>query len=80
MFCNGRNISKVFSSQIKTTYSPMLVYKNLPKQVNHFVELDIFENNSINMIVKENNIGLFGGISFSNFENCFKYFNILRKN
>ena len=48
----------------------MLVYKNLPKQVNHFVELDIFENNSINMIVKENNIGLFGGISFSNFENC----------
>ena len=43
MFCNGRNISKVFSSQIKTTYSPMLVYKNLPKQVNHFVELDIFE-------------------------------------
>lgn len=79
MFCNGRNISKVFSSQIKTTYSPMLVYKNLPKQVNHFVELDIFENNSINMIVKENNIGLFGGISFSNFENCFKYFNILRK-
>ncbi len=77
VFCNGKNISKVFSSKIKTSYAPMLVTKNVPSQQKPYVELDKFEMNCINYLGKNDGIGLMGGISFQDKKQCDSYFNKL---
>tara|TARA_B110000444_G_scaffold90697_1_gene85689 strand:- start:29393 stop:30640 length:1248 start_codon:yes stop_codon:yes gene_type:complete len=77
VLCNGKEIANFFTSNIKTSYAPMLVTKNVPESQKPYVELDIKENNCINYIGKENNVGLMGGISFDSKKNCDSYFNYL---
>lgn len=60
---------------IKTSYAPMFVVENLPEDSNSFVELDYNPKNCINMIKKENGIGLSGGISVQNESEIEPYLN-----
>ena len=71
IFCNGRNISDVFKSQINTYYAPMLVYKNYKKK-NSYFEIADNEKKANNCIVKENNFSVVGGASFNNLEEANK--------
>ena len=74
VLCNGKDISKFFSSRIKTSYAPMLVTHKVPSSQKPYVELDKYEVNCINYLGKDNGVGLMGGISFSNKANCEAYF------
>lgn len=67
IFCNGRSISEVFSSQIKTYYAPMIVYKNYNKN-NSYFEISNDESKANNCIVKENDTAVVGGASYSDLE------------
>jgi hypothetical protein len=60
---------------IKTSYAPMFVVENLPEDCNSFVELDYNPKNCINMLKKENRIGLCGGISVQNESEIESYLN-----
>ena len=70
IFCNGRNISDVFKSQINTYYAPMLVYKITKKKF--IFEIADNEKKANNCIVKENNFSVVGGASFNNLEEANK--------
>ena len=75
VLCLGDNISNFIDSKVKTSYAPLAVVKNVNKDINSFVELDYYPKNCINIIKKDNGIGLIGGISFSNIEVCETYIN-----
>lgn len=60
---------------IKTSYAPMFVVENLPDSCNSFVELDYNPKNCINMIKKDNGIGLCGGVSVQNESEIEPYLN-----
>jgi len=63
-FCNGSGIKDFADVNLKTSYAPIAVVSGLRSNYNSFVELDYFPNNCINLLTKENGIGLAGGISF----------------
>lgn len=65
--------------EIKTSYAPMFVVENLPKDSNSFVELDYNPKNCINMIKKDNGIGLSGGISVQNESEIEPYLNLCKE-
>mgnify|MGYP001264300151 CR=1 FL=1 len=65
--------------QIKTSYAPMFVVENLPQGCNSFVELDYNPKNCINMIKKDNGIGLCGGVSVQNESEIEAYLNSCKK-
>ena len=67
VFCNGKNISDVFKSQINTYYAPMLVYKNYKKKSSYF-EISNDETKANNCIVKDDGIAVVGGASYPNLE------------
>ena len=71
--CNGENISKFVDSKVKKSYAPMAVIKNIDPNFYSFVELDYYPKNCINIIIKNKGVGLIGGISFSNKNECEKY-------
>ena len=71
--CIGENISKFVESKVKKSYAPMAVVKDIDPNFYSFVELDYFPQNCINIIKKNNGVGLIGGISFSNKSECEKY-------
>jgi hypothetical protein len=73
VLCLGANISNFVNSEVKTSYAPMAVIDNVNEESTSFVELDYYPKNCINMITKENKVGLIGGISFSNKEKCDVY-------
>lgn len=73
VFSNGANVSKFVDSTVKTSYAPMAVIKNIKMNSPSFVELDYYPKNCINQLYKGNGIGLIGGISFNNIDECEKY-------
>jgi hypothetical protein len=75
--CAGSGIQKFSDVKIKTTYAPIAVVNNISKETNSFVELDYFQKNCINILTKGNGIGLIGGITLKNREDCDKYINFV---
>jgi hypothetical protein len=75
VFTNGENISKQINSRVKTSYAPMAVIKNISSNTNSFTELDYYPKNCINILTKDDDIALIGGISFSDINKCEKYIN-----
>ena len=73
VICNGKNISQFVESTVHTSYAPMAVINNIKPDAYSFVELDYFPKNCINLITKEKGVGLIGGISFSNRNECDRY-------
>ena len=57
----------------------MFVVENLPEDCNSFVELDYYPKNCINMLKKENGIGLCGGISVQNESEIESYLNTCKQ-
>lgn len=73
VLCGGEGIKAFSDVSIKTSYAPIAVVSNVPKQTKSFVELDYFPKNCINLLTKENGFGLAGGISLSDKEKCDSY-------
>ena len=71
--CSGAGIRDFSNVKTKTSYAPIAVVSGVPKQANSFVELDYFPKNCINLLTKDNNYGLAGGISLPNKEKCNDY-------
>jgi len=71
--CAGDNINNFSDVKTKVSYAPIAVVSGLSKESKSFVELDYFTKNCINLLTKENNIGLVGGISLSELKKCDKY-------
>ncbi|TAL72236.1 MAG: FAD-dependent oxidoreductase [Bacteroidetes bacterium] len=69
----GANISGFIEADVKTSFAPLAVVSNISKETNSFTELDYYPKNCINIITKGNNIGLIGGISFSDKNKCDSY-------
>ena len=69
----AENIKDFLDVNIKTSYAPMAVVNNLPKDAKSFVELDYFPKNCINMLTKDGNIGLIGGITVNKMEDTKAY-------
>jgi hypothetical protein len=73
VLCNGQNISNFVDSTVKKSYAPIAVINNINPDSNSFVELDYFPKNCINIITKDKGVGLIGGISFSDKNDCDDY-------
>lgn len=71
--CNGAGIQKFSNVKTKISYAPIAVISGLPENAKSFVELDYFTKNCINLLTKENNLGLAGGISLANKSKCNSY-------
>ena len=71
--CNGANIANFTEAKVKKSYAPMAIINNVAKNTKSFVELDYYPKNCINIIVKEDGIGLVGGISFNDERKCKDY-------
>lgn len=71
--CNGENIKEYVDSRVKKSYAPMAVVNNVSEETKSFVELDYYPKNCINIITKEDRIGLIGGISFNDESKCKAY-------
>lgn len=71
--CNGANIANFTEAKVKKSYAPMAVINNVAKNTKSFVELDYYPKNCINIIVKDDGIGLIGGISFKDESKCKDY-------
>ena len=75
LLCNAKNISKFIKADVKLSYAPMAVINNVNEKTESFVELDYFPKNCINILTKENGVGLIGGISFNDKSKCKAYIN-----
>lgn len=73
VLCNGENSAEFVDAKVKKSYAPMAVVNNVSKNSKSFVELDYYPKNCINLITKEQGIGLVGGISFSDENKCDDY-------
>ncbi|MCX6250393.1 MAG: FAD-dependent oxidoreductase [Bacteroidetes bacterium] len=73
VLCTGANVSEVLTARVKNSYAPMAVVDHISDQINSFVELDYYPKNCINIIKKDNGIGLVGGISFNDINKCEPY-------
>ena len=73
--CAGSNTTKFIDSKIKTSYAPIAIIGGVRPENNSFVELDYFPKNCINILTKENGLGLIGGITLKNIEKCDEYLN-----
>ena len=71
--CNGANVADFVKAKVKKSYAPMAIIGDLTNDTKSFVELDYYPKNCINIIVKENEIGLIGGISFNDESKCADY-------
>ncbi len=75
--CAGAGIARFSKVKIKTTYAPIAVVNNISEDTNSFVQLDYFQKNCINILTKGNGIGLIGGITLNNKQDCDKYINFV---
>ncbi len=76
VLASGHDIKRFFNDvNVKTSYAPICVAKNIRNTDQSFVELDFYPRNCINLLVKEDNYGLIGGISFNNKDKCDDYIN-----
>lgn len=71
--CAGKGVEEFSDTKIKTSYAPIAVVDGLKDDAISFVELDYFPKKCINMLTKEDGIGLVGGISLNKIEDCEKY-------
>jgi len=71
--CSGEGIKYFSEVKTKTSYAPISVVSDLPIEAKSFVELDYYPKNCINLLTKENGIGLVGGISLSDKSKCNEY-------
>lgn len=66
VICSPDVISKQYDIPISTGYAPMAVVENVPEHESSFVELDYYTKRCINLLKKDNGIGLAGGITLNN--------------
>ena len=71
--CAGAGTSDFTDSTVKTSYAPIAVVRGVGPERNSFVELDYFRKNCINILTKQNGIGLVGGITVNKREECDPY-------
>ena len=80
VLCSGSGIIDFSDVKTKTSYAPIAVVSGVPTKYKSFVELDYFQKNCINLLIKENGFGLAGGISLSDKSKCDEYLDfVLRK-
>ncbi len=72
--CAGAEVKNYFDVSIKTSYAPIAIAEGFDRGTNSFVELDYLQKKCINLITKKNGIGMIGGISFNNLNDCEPYF------
>lgn len=77
--CAGADTTSFSDARIKTSYAPIAIVDGLSKNTNSFVELDYFPKNCINILTKENGVGLIGGITLKDIEKCDEYLNFVIK-
>ena len=77
--CAGYNLDKFNDVKTQTTYAPMSVVKGINNNSYSFVELDYFPKNCINLLTKGDGIGLVGGISLKNINDCNSYLDYVIK-
>ena len=63
VICSPDAISRLIQLPVKTSYAPMAVVENVPKDEKNFVELYFNKQKCINLLKKENGIGQAGGIT-----------------
>jgi len=73
--CAGASTTKFTDSKVKTSYAPIAIVDGVRPENNSFVELDYFPKNCINILTKDNGLGLIGGITLKNKEKCDEYIN-----
>jgi hypothetical protein len=73
VLCNGKNVAEFVKASVKQSYAPMAVVRNVDPRTESFVELDYYPKNCINILRKEDGIGLIGGISFNDLDDCDPY-------
>lgn len=73
VLCNGKNAANFVKAKVKKSYAPMAVVKNIDPTTESFVELDYYPKNCINILRKEDGVGLIGGISFNDLDKCEPY-------
>ena len=73
ILCTAANVAKHTGAKVKLSYAPMAIVKNVKPTSNSFVELDYYPQNCINLLTKDDNAGLIGGISFSDVNKCDDY-------
>lgn len=71
--CAGEGITEFTDAKIKTSYAPIAVVDGVEPGTKSFVELDYFPKNCINLLTKEKNIGLIGGITLKDINKCDDY-------
>lgn len=79
VICSGYGIKNFSEVKTKTSYAPIAVVSGVPKTAKSFVELDYFPKKCINLLTKEKDFGLVGGISLSSKEDCNKYLDYVVK-
>ncbi len=78
--CAGSGVEKFCRVRITNSYAPIAVVSGVPESAKSFVALDYYPKNCINLLTKENRMGLVGGISFKNESKCEEYLNtVVRK-
>ena len=75
--CLGSGIEKFSDFNMKKTYAPIAVVKNINDKSESFVELDCFKKQCINIITKNKSYALIGGISLNQEKEVEDYFNFM---
>ncbi len=73
VICAGAGTPKFIDGNIKTSYAPIAIVEGIEDDTNSFVELDYFPKKCINILKKEDGMGLIGGISLNKIEKCDAY-------
>jgi len=73
VICAGDSTTKFVDGRIKTSYAPIAIVNGINPNTDSFVELDYFPKNCINILTKDDDIALIGGISLSDKEKCDEY-------
>ena len=77
--CAGVGTTNFTDAKIKTSYAPIAIVDGVSKNTNSFVELDYFPKNCINILTKEDGVGLIGGITFKDINKCDEYLDFVIK-
>jgi len=73
VICSPDVVAKLTSTPIKTSFAPIAVIENVPKEEKSFVELDYNLKKCINLLKKEDGIGQAGGVSLEKEEDVDSY-------
>lgn len=79
VICSPDVISNTYNIPITTGYAPMAVVENIPEEERSFVELDYYTKSCINLLKKEDGIGLAGGITVEKTSQITPYLNYVIK-